>query len=274
MSSLQSIAGASEHMTKEPRPRHIRDIAHLFLSRRQASAPAVVSILVTAAGRECFSGLHVANLAMAFATRKFTVRLYDLSGTQPNASFYLAHPPKIYLGERTWGQEAFHPALCGVSVAVDAVPPPAQDAGDRQSQVQLIHLPPLQAPATLRDRVGDATSVLTPNRWTLVLHDTRGVDLAAMEWLRREVEPQRTFTVTVGDPGPPLVPRAEHLGGLGAWKPLVVDRVPVVVREPQARASMEYLAVCDSMLSRINRIRRRTFAAQSTEVPTGHPAGG
>ena len=274
MSSQPSILGASEHMTKKPHPRHIRDIAHLYLSRRQTSAPAVVSILVTAASHECFSGLHVANLAVAFSARKFTVRLYDLSGTLPNASFYLAHPPKLYLGERSWGQEAFHPALCGVSAAVDAVPPPAQDVGDRQSQVHLIHLPSLQAPAMLRERVGEASTVLTPNRWTLVLHDTRGVDLATMEWLRREVEPQRTFTVTVGDPGPPLVPRAEYLGGLGAWKPLVADRVPVVVREPQARASLEYLSVCDSMLSRINRIRRGTLAAQSTEVPTGHPAGG
>jgi hypothetical protein len=255
-------------MTTQSRPRHIRDIAHLYLSRRHGKAPAALSILVTSAGSECFSGLHVANLAVAFSKRKIAVSVYELSGMLPNASFYLAHPPGVYLGTR--GPEMFHPALSGVSLTFGTAP--VADAGQRTARVNLIHLPPLRMQEGLRQSLGRAAGVLTPDRWALLLHDSAGIDLATAKWLRLEAGPQRTLTVRVGDRGPSLVPGAEHLGALGGWRPRVVDRVPVVLREPRADVSLEYLSICDSMLSRLNRIVRRSHAA--AEVSTGSPAGG
>lgn len=258
-------------MTKQPRPRHIRDIAHLYLSRRQGGARAVVSVAVTSSRRECFGGLHVANLAVAFARRKLDVRLYELSGTLPNASFYLAHPPRLYLGTRAWGQDTFHPALAGVSLTFETAPPPAGGSG--RPQVHLIHLPALSSGDELWGALERAEGILTADRWTLLVHDAGGADAAAARRLGRRIEPQRAFTMTVGGPGPCPVPGVEHLGGLGVWKPLVVDRVPVVLRNPQARASLEYLSICDSLLSRMNGNARRN-RAQDTGVSAGHPAGG
>ncbi|MEE9271350.1 MAG: hypothetical protein V3V49_13940 [Candidatus Krumholzibacteria bacterium] len=257
-------------MTTQSRPRHIRDIAHLYLSRRHGAAPVTLSILVTSAGSECFSGLHVANLAMAFSERKIAVSVYELSGMLPNASFYLAHPPGVYLGTR--GPDMFHPALRGVSLTFGTVPPPVADAGQRTARLNLFHLPPLRMQERLRESLKRAAGILSPERWMLLLHDNAGIDLSMAKWLRVEVGPQRTLTVRVGDPGPSLVPGAEHLGAIGGWRPRVVDRVPVVLREPRADVSLEYLSICDSVLSRLNRIARRNHAA--AEVSTGNPAGG
>jgi hypothetical protein len=78
--------------------RHIRDIAHLYISGSRDRTPAPrVTLVIVGENRACFSGFHAANLAAALSARGCSVRLSERSGLLPNAGFYLALSPSQYI---------------------------------------------------------------------------------------------------------------------------------------------------------------------------------
>ena len=153
-------------MTGSARPRHIRDIAHLYLSRRKVPAaaaeegPGPLHLCITSSGRNCMSGFHTANLAAALAERQSDVRIFDLSGAQPNASFYFSHPPALYLDYTGDGRQRFIPALPRVSIAFDLDARPRRVNSPGAPPVTIYHLPPDDMESmrevwrSLEDRVG------------------------------------------------------------------------------------------------------------------------
>ena len=123
--------------------RHIRDIAHLYISGSRQREPAPRSCLVIAGeNKRCFPGFHAANLAAALAVRGCDVRLHERSGLLPNAGFYLALPPARYI---RWdkSESETDPGLAGVTVDCSTGAVEAFRGESPRAQVDFLHVPPL-----------------------------------------------------------------------------------------------------------------------------------
>jgi hypothetical protein len=102
-------------MNDHRKPRHIRDIAHLYISRMPARINRHL-VWVTAASRDCFSAYHAANLALGIARRGHVVELVEASGILPCTAYFLRLPPRVYIKHKTQCPEEPLSALGGITV--------------------------------------------------------------------------------------------------------------------------------------------------------------
>jgi hypothetical protein len=262
------------------RPRTIRDIAHLYLSRYSETVDSVsvegapaLNLFVTAQDASCLSGFHAANLAAAFSRRKARVRLFELSGLLPNAPFYFSYPPSEYLKVPGALEKELHPALDSISITFDSIRLMGDGATAGELRVNLIHLPP----AADRDALTGSLSALkdraSPERWMLYLaRDESAQDGAFCEMLGVA----GAFSVLlrrINGLGP-AAHAESRLGSIDRWETAAGDRVPVVTRNPNSSLSREYLSLCESILGRIDFIRRRQGIERTVDWPRAGTAGG
>jgi len=259
-------------MTEPTRPRHIRDIAHLYLSRRRTPETSgtgrALDLLLTSSGRDCMPGFHAANIATVFAQKNAEVRVYELSGVLPNASFYFAHPAALYLGRLDGARARFLPALPGVSVAFDLDARPGRGHGERERVVTLYCLPPDDAadgPDFWRRLAGS-----TNDRWQLHLAGD-GARNGARPTPSAGVTARGRFVLDVGVAEQARGGEAS-VGGLGDWRWALVDRLPVVLRNPTSRLAAAYHSTCESVLARITS-RRGVHDGESSRraISSGRP---
>lgn len=246
------------------KPRHIRDIAHLYLSRAKSDRR-VTRVWVTAVSRECFGAYHAANLALGIARKGHAVDLVEVSGVLPCAAYFLRLPPRVYLKHKAQAPEEPLSALGGITVRFSleerieapdlgsdglAVGAPSRGSGRR---VEVVHLPPasefesLQASlARAREKAdgGDVRALI------LATDESRARDAGrrfltgqeGVQWSTLSLERR----VTAGD-------RSRNggrsLGYLVGWRQLLSDPVPCVVRDPESHVSRSYLSICDVLVS-------------------------
>ena len=106
-------------MNDHRKPRHIRDIAHLYISR----LPARIDrhrVWVTAISRDCFSAYHAANLALGMAHRGHVVELVEASGVLPCTAYFLRLPPRVYIKHKAQCPEESLSALGGIKLKFSA----------------------------------------------------------------------------------------------------------------------------------------------------------
>jgi hypothetical protein len=252
-------------MEELQRPRHIRDIAHLYLSRTKSReiAPRRL-ILVTAASRNDFPGYHAANLALGFAQRGFAVNLFELSGLLPCSGYFLCLPPRVYLKHKSHSPQDPLSAVGGVTISFapgeNAVgttgPAEIDDSSTRRLQtVELVHIPPLEYPERIEAVVSEvlrdgasgpravvfgATSAQAADVGKRAFRNGRAVD-----WFTVSLEGRDRLTANEKSAGQPT-----NLGYLPGWRRLLSDRVPCVLRDPASRVSRSYLSVCDALAMR------------------------
>ena len=265
-------------MQKGRRPRHIRDIAHLYLSRTRAPAPrASFNIVVVAEGRACWPGFHVANLAAALSLRNVEVRIYELSGLLPNVSFYFAHPPQRYLRVTQRSASLALPGLGDITISHLPRERVTRHEGTRRARINLIHLPP-----ALEERAPEATeppldALLDPDRGeTCVLALTEHKELSerVVAATERRVRPRLAFALTVkaGEARHAIAEELRDLGSLTNWEHRVAERVPLVLRNGDDDVARAYLSVCDSMLGQLKRMARRSDDNEVVGVTAGGTA--
>lgn len=198
---------------QEHRPRHIRDIAHLYLSRQM---PVVRAVTLSASSGTSFPGFHVANIAVAFTRAGYAVRLVEQSGLLPDSCYFLSLPSEIAFGR---ARERFEPvaALDGITVFFERPDPPTSPTTGA-GVVDLIHAPP--DPAETPEIEGD--TVVT------VLEVGGRLDVLASG---------RDGAVPGG------------LGAISRWRPALRDRVPVAVRDPESMLSRQYDHLCAGIIS-------------------------
>ncbi len=167
-------------MDNTRRPRHIRDIAHLYISRsasKDGSPPR--RVYITPTSRECFGGYHTANIALGFAQKGYAVQLMEISDTLPCSAYFLRLPPSVYLKQKAQGAapspggptDTFS-AVGGIMVRFKA---PPDVSPDRQSEpgfaagitaglrrrtagaVDVFHLPPASDVDALRQALDKTT---------------------------------------------------------------------------------------------------------------------
>lgn len=252
-------------MADSDRPRNIRDIAHLYLSRRTGNARAFRSnIFVVAEHRRCVSGFHAANMAAAMSTLKARVRVFELSGLLPNIPFYFCDSPDVYLRLLVGSPRDFSPGLNGISITFDSVRLMSDQPEDGGVQINLIHLPPVDAMDDYARFLEEFADRCPGDRWAVYLAGNASSD--GMGRLFTEaLGASATFALSLGGSHEftrPARAAVRHLGSVGNWHSGVKDRVPVVFRNPKAGLAREYLSICESLLSQINSARRSGDAGQ------------
>lgn len=210
------------------RPRHIRDIAHLYLSRQNQN-PAVRKIVIFGNTRDDFPGFHAANLAVAFARAERSVRLLDLSGLVPDSAYFLALPPEIALDPQWREKFARAPftALAGVRLSFSLE---ESDGVETGAAVDVLHAP---------------ISALFSNLPEKVLGWMRGAD-AHVCVARGDADippiPEmggRGFVVHTS-PGQNLRPGWTVADPVSRWRDALTDRVPAAIRDPGSILARRY----------------------------------
>jgi hypothetical protein len=251
-------------MTEPTRPRGIRDIAHLYLSRQASRArPAPIDLWVVGEDRRCFPGFHTANLAAALVASKVHVRVFELSRLVLNSAFYFCLPPEAYLSRPASSDRRFVPAMNGVSIVFDSVGLMGETDGSDNASVNLIHLPPLAPDEPFMMTAEELGRRSWADRWGIYLY--RGEAGGGAASLGRWLDAKGVFELSMADVPPSAYLRG-HLGTIPHWQTSVADRIPCVVRDPRSRLSRAYLSVVESLLARIHAVRRRRIDGPRPEL--------
>jgi hypothetical protein len=242
-------------MEDHNKPRHIRDIAHLYLSRLPARSQRQ-HIWLIAESRECFGAYHAANLALGLARKGTAVEMVEVSGVLPCTAFFLRLPPQVYIKHKAQYPQEPLSALGGVKVRFALEEP----AGPKNG-VELVHLPPDSDRETLQFCLGRLRENETGQRAQAIVFATdgwRALDVGqrlfgaepAMRWSTLSLE--RTSPTAGG-----LETAGRSLGYLMGWRQLLSDPVPCVVRDPESHLATSYLSICDALVSSGNKTKAK-----------------
>jgi hypothetical protein len=202
--------------------RSIRDIAHLYISAPRAGGHGL-RYLIAGTDRECMSGFHVANLAVALRGSAGTVRVVERSGLLLNAGRFLALPARVYAalpGTRTAPSVV---ALDGVEVWFSTPPAPCGRS------IDLFHAPPLADRAAFdqcAEAVGAAVTVLVARRRSDV-----PANLAA----------RLLLVETDGDNDDGTTQPVTVASTVTRWRRSLADTLPALVRDRGSRLSRSYI---------------------------------
>lgn len=251
-------------MNSNQRPRHIRDIAHLYISRSTAKSVAERKrVYIVAASRECFGGYHAANIALGFCQQGYAVRLMELSRKLPSSAYFLRLPPSVYLRQRSPGRERLEAfsAMSGVMVRFDAPTGAVPEVGSvnainaglrRRSAgaVDVYHLPPASENESLvavLDEISEQDPAAGGARAIVSAFSRAEADeVGNRVFSKRPRVNWKTLSLgerSSGDGG------SRHLGYLVGWRSLLADPLPCVTRDPESHVSRSYISVCDAILA-------------------------
>jgi len=233
------------------RPRHIRDIAHLYVSRmRKPEHGRRLRLIVAGAERSCFPGFHTANLAVALAASGCAVRLAEMSGLQPNAGFFLALPPDVYIdGPALNAGGTATPvasALSGVDIAFDLAGPPTEANGGR-AVVEVVHAPPAEFESAWRQTAASAVEGFAGAVAVVVLDGGQGVGKRLLAGLP---DPARGYVLRVAGPrGADTPGEVQDLGAVDRWQAALSDRLPPHLRDSESHLARAYRSVAEFILT-------------------------
>lgn len=245
------------------KPRHIRDIAHLYISRGQGgSPPSCATVLMAGEDKRCFSGFHAANLAAALATKSVAVRLIEQSGLLPNAGYFMALPPHLYVcSERN--RAAPVTGVGGVVIDFSSRGTPALPNIDDRPRIELFHLPPLTAEQLLIASLREVADLVKPITFFVALRTHPEGSNALSEDVAKELRGASVCVIRLGDEdltAPGHDPSVCSLGCVANWKGALRDRVPAVIRAPETELAGAYLSIGARILAEIDRIWRKPVA--------------
>jgi hypothetical protein len=265
------------------KPRHIRDIAHLYLSRIQKREEARHDhVLVFGSNRKCFPAFHLANLATSMSLTFFRsgsrtgITILEASGILPNTGYYLTLDPLDYLAE--------HGGTIGALLSIDvkfttAADPtctlsPATEVGRR---ISFIHLPPLSDGKRFLESLAHFEDAIDGGKIFLYVTDG-GVESGGMPGRVQELLESPSLSILhVGVPGggeDTLLGSRRILGHMpSGWRLHVSDRLPVVLRNPGGELATLYESSSEILLYRIGSERRVEGATNRAGSSPGPEAG-
>jgi len=220
-------------------PRHIRDIAHLYLSRMRRPGVGAVRLVVAGVNADVIPGFHVANLALAAAARGIPTRIEDASGLPVNAGYFLALDPHCWVSGpngRISNVAVF--ARVTFTLAVDPEGNSQQiSPADSRDGVEIVHAPPWDTGPEHAHAIALAVS--------------RGGPTVVLYLAERDVEPRPWREIDGGHPGVVrwvayVTSAGRAVAGDGCagmftrWTRALTDPLPVVVRDPGSRLARQY----------------------------------
>jgi hypothetical protein len=267
-------------MNDGQRRRHVRDIAHLYISGARHREPAPrLCLVIAGADRGCFPGFHAANLAAALAVRGCEVRLHERSGLLPNAGFYFSLPPSQYIRwEDSEGET--DSGLAGVTLDCSrgALRIPRGDWP--RARIDLLHLPPLTEKTRAMDYFGlSGEEGPGPPVVVLLVGGETVLDGIPAGFLERfEPDTVLVFHTTESGAAEREAGRAADppLSGIGAatgWETALADRVSVVIRVPDSGLATAYFAAADALRFKMDELRRTIVGPASAQGSAGLRSG-
>lgn len=227
-------------------PRHIRDIAHLYLSRMRRPTGGGVRLVVAGMSADVIPAFHVANLALAAAVRGISACIEDRSGLPVNAGCFLGLDPSCWVA-RADGTAAPVAAFARVTfiLSPEDLPLAWSSRAEFAHGMEIVHVPPLNAGAEHTRAIHLETSHAAT---TVVLYLAER-DNEPRPWREASEHPgvvRRVVYVTRagrgGDEG-------GCSGTLTRWKRALTDPLPVVVRDPDSRLARQYMGALSKLLA-------------------------
>lgn len=220
---------------EDHKPRRIRDIAHIYLSRLDRNvAEAPRRAVIAGTRRECFSGFHAANIAAALSARGCSVHLRELSGLVPNTAFFLALPAPVHLASAERQSPEWYSALGGIALTFSAATPVAPNG--KGAVVEVFHAPPGDDSDGHRAVVAQASGEQGAVFVTLDDGDPAG--------LTGDISYRVGMLTAGGVAGAPV-----DRGRIERWGAVLCDPVPSVLRDPGSMLSRCYAGICDRILN-------------------------
>lgn len=244
------------------KPRHIRDIAHLYISRMQPNDNREKrSVVVTGTTRDCFSGYHAANIAVGFANIGFSVRVIEISGLWPCSAHFLSLPARIYLKreEHLLGGEVS--ALGGVAIRFsipekgDAQSAQVGTSGRQRTPVRfadVIHLPIVEQTKDLQEKLAGVVAFAGQEIPVILLAANEGKAGAAWGRTNRLWRGADRHTLLLDSThswGGQQSRERRDIRHLTNWRRSLCDNVPCVIRDPSSYLSRSYLSICEAVIS-------------------------
>lgn len=255
-------------MVEGARPRHIREIGHLYLSTRGRERGAASLLVMAAPSRECFLAMHASNIAAALALRRFSslftpkVAIIDLGDTLPNTGYYLGLPPTRYLAGDVASSDRAEVGFLGIDVffSMEA----ASESGRMLSNNRLgvVVLPELErfgsAEEMLR-RAGECAADAKALLYCFGSEEQYALldDLVSVSGWEH---PVYLLSLDCSCKGIGCGDGFAPIGKLSGWPRWLYHRLPVVLREPSSITAASYMSACESLLFKMGRERRHRLA--------------
>lgn len=225
-------------------PRHVRDIAHLYLSRMRRPGAGGVRLVVVGMSADVIPAFHVANLALAAAARGIPVRVEDRSGLPINAGCFLGLDPSCWVA-REDGPVTPVAAFARVTFVLSREresPAAWGSPAELGESVEVVHVPPFDADV---QAIPHAISHGVP---TVVLYLAER-DAEPRPWReggeRDGVIRRVAYVTRAGRAG-----AADGCSGaITRWKRSLTDPLPVMVRDPESRLARQYTDVLSKLLA-------------------------
>ena len=225
-------------------PRHVRDIAHLYLSRMRRPGAGGVRLVVAGMSAGVIPAFHVANLALAAGVRGLSARIEDRSELPINAGCFLGLDPSCWVAREdgplapvaAFARVSFT-LICERESPVMGSSPP--DSGER---VEVVHIAPFDAGPEHARALPLAISDVVP---TVVLYLAE-CDAEPRPW--RELREREGVVGRVAYVAQAAV--GDGCSGVFTrWKRSLTDPLPVMVRDPESRLARQYTGVLSKLLA-------------------------
>ena len=268
-------------MADTHKPRHIRDIAHLYISRLpQRGTADTKDVLVVGVARECFPGYHTANIAAGLA-KSFSVRLVEISGLWPCSAHFLSLRPQVYLRRKDRLRTEQLSALGNINICF-SIPgersgEPARAGGNgrtrsRAGAIDLYHLPPVEDHDELEKTLTEGLAFMGPHTQIALLASNElnaRTAWKSMDGLWGNAV-QNTIILAANsmsqDKHQQELTNTRYLTN---WRKPLCDNVPCVVRAPDSYLSRTYMSICGELSSPPlpSRGKHASNAAQRSTAP-------
>lgn len=197
------------------------------------------------------------------------MRLSETSGLHPNAAYFLALPPDVYLdGPALDADGAAAPAasaLSGVSITFALAGAPT-DASGARAAVDVVHVPPLEFEPAWREATVSAFEGFEGQLGIIVFDHEAGVGKRLLAGLAAR---GRAYILRVAGPRAAAVPGDAHdLGAVDRWHEALTDPVPPAVRDPESLLARAYRSVAEYVLAEAR------FDGTKTEDSSDRPPAG
>jgi hypothetical protein len=222
--------------------------------------------LITSDFKHCFSGFHVSNIAVAFASKGIAAQVYELSGLLPNAGFYMSLPPERYIHCNGNENTSLCSGLAGVKIAFSLQ---AKQGFKRQvsgPRIDLIHMPPVNPERTFRESLDNVKAYCQSPTAALVLKRGDSSNDGDLEKILDKHIPWTKYFLNLtrkAQDHSSKKRRSIELGTVMNWEIALKDRIPTVTRVPSSRLSKIYESICESLLCRMDRFRRKSSATSA-----------
>jgi hypothetical protein len=256
-------------MNETGRPRHIRDIAHVYLSRLRSDFNQHNYLIISGETRDGFAAFHTANLVTAFAVlgarsgSRTNITVFDVSEVLPNVGFFLAMPPRAYVHRSPTEARKYHSTVMDIKLCFSFPESPRERRLSGGPSLDVICLPPTELEVGFENSLVRSKSSLVEGAIFLLMRNKRRRSVQLEDLVIKHLGMVPIYVLDLEDGIQPNGCTANefYLGNIAEWRENLTDRVPCVLRESQSRLACSYFSLAESVLFKMRMKRRLSNAA-------------